>query len=201
MKRIISVLNRYLDKDNFPPAEWERRGLLPSTAEVISSMNSTLEEFIKYLVESYVAKNVNSQAVLKQLDLLPLDELDTEEKEIFKEKLFLLFYEIGQKVLIEKWLGVDQQVFSVKNQADIKVTKQKCLKCNNNLINWVLEADVQEYPFWEIGECNECGKLNLMRVNYVKSFEPKTYEIVKSLKKSKYSEEDALNELEKIEKK
>jgi hypothetical protein len=64
-----------------------------------------------------------------------------------------------------------------------------------------LKIDDLDYPFWEIGECNECGKLQLINIDKTKSFQPKTFEIVKSLKKIEYNEKAALNEIERIAKK
>ena len=201
MKKLkVDTLKKYLDMDNFPKQEWGIRGLIPSSSVITKELNTLFLEVVQNLINSYNLGSLNRDSVLDHLNKLSLEKFDTEEKELFIDKLILIFTAIESKKVVEEWLRNNSQGFVVKNHDQVKVTKQKCLRCQNNLINWILKADDQDYPFWEIGKCNECGKLNLIRIDKANSFEPKTFDIVRSLRKKEYTEEAALNEIERIEK-
>ncbi|MBL7831265.1 MAG: hypothetical protein JNK41_09585 [Saprospiraceae bacterium] len=103
--------------------------------------------------------------------------------------------------VFDKWLSAELKPFK-RDFDQIKVTKQRCLGCSSKLITWILDFDPQfTYPDWELGKCNDCGKLNLIQIENARSFQPKTFTLIKSFKRSEFSKEAVLNELLKLEKK
>ncbi len=201
MKRSsIDILNKFLERDNFGPHEWKARGLVPSSPEITKELNLLLVELVKNLIDRHNKGPLNYNSVLEILNKLTLEKFDTEERELFIDKLVLILSQINFEKTIEEWLGIDSSRLIGSDKPTV-ITKQKCQRCKTNLITWILKTDDLEYPFWEIGECNECGKLQLIKIDKATSFQPKSFEIVKSLRKTAYTEKAALNEIERIEKK
>ena len=201
-KQNEKLLLQYLAKDNFSKDEFKKRGLVPSPEEEVIKLNILVKEVLQLLLDLFrkeISEKEKIKVILEKLEIISIDEFDAEEKEMLLDKLRTVFKEVALENIIQKWLRIEIEGVA-KDYESIKVTKQRCLKCKANLTTWILESDeTLEYPFWEIGKCSECGKLNLISLNKIKSFETKTYEIVRSLKKISHSEDDAKNELEKIE--
>ena len=173
---------------------------MPSSPEIARELNLLLVQLVQNLIDRDNLGSLNNSSVLEILNKLTLEKFDTEERELFIDKLLLILSKVKLEKAMKEWLGIDSPGL-IESIDAIIIKKQKCQRCKTNLITWILKIDDLDYPFWEIGECNECGKLQLIKIDKAKSFQPKTFEIIKSLKKIEYTEQAVLNEIERIEKK
>jgi len=85
MSPLIYQLQAYKDQDNFPSADWERRGLNPSDETVRQGMNLVVAEFADFLINK-IYNGVTEPAELQEAIQNCLDEndnadFDTEERE------------------------------------------------------------------------------------------------------------------------
>ena len=85
MHFLISQLEDYKKRDNFPLKEWEKRGLHPSDEDVRQSMNLTVAAFADFLIDK-ISDRITEPAELQQeiqnyFDEHDNDDFDTEERE------------------------------------------------------------------------------------------------------------------------
>ena len=87
MKRSrIDILKTFLERDNFDPQEWEVRGLIPSSPEIVRELNLLLVQLVQDLIDRDNLGSLNNNSVLEILNKLTLEKFDTEEKEFFIDK-------------------------------------------------------------------------------------------------------------------
>ncbi len=81
-KEIQAQLQQYAVRDNFPPEEWERRGLLPSSAEVQKQMDQAVKDFADFLqglLQDDLPLNQYQSKIQAYLDDWDSFDFDTEE--------------------------------------------------------------------------------------------------------------------------
>lgn len=98
-EKLLKTVNAIKKSDIYEnPENWEARGLNPSDQQVIDVLRKATNDFLDRLVE-IDNSNEPSETKLNQIsnliDELPWDELDTEEKENFFERLIRPAIAIG----------------------------------------------------------------------------------------------------------
>jgi len=85
-----TTIQTIVDKENFALPEWDKRGLFPSPATTILLMDKSTKSFLNKLnaVDTKSkSKDDLYKEVLLQVDQLPWDLLDTEEKEFLADTI------------------------------------------------------------------------------------------------------------------
>ncbi len=80
------------------PANWEKRGLNPSDAKIITFLTKTTNKFLvelEKIQQSEETNDVKLMSINVLVDDLPWDELDTEEKEFMTDVLAPAIKSIG----------------------------------------------------------------------------------------------------------
>ncbi|MFD2717870.1 DUF4844 domain-containing protein [Hymenobacter monticola] len=85
MNDIISQIEAYKTRDNFPIEDWETRGLMPSDDDIRKGMNLAVTEFADFLI-AQISNDITEPADLQEKVQDYFDErdnydFDTEERE------------------------------------------------------------------------------------------------------------------------
>jgi hypothetical protein len=92
------TIQAILDKDNYALPEWDKRGLIPSPASTILLMDTSTKSFLNKL-KAVDTKNKGKddlyKDVLRLVDQLPWDDLDTEEKEFLADTIVPAIESLG----------------------------------------------------------------------------------------------------------
>ena len=87
---LISELLDFKNKEKFSDAEWEERGLNPSSDSVIQDMKTSVNVFIDELIEKLQDKSENpdlEDTFIQSLNQFDLENYDTEEREFIIDNL------------------------------------------------------------------------------------------------------------------
>ncbi len=99
MSPLIYQLRAYKDHDNFPIADWEKRGLYTSDEAVRQGMNLAVAEFADFLIDK-IYTGVTEPAELQEViqhyfDEHNNDDFDTEEREYIGDVQCKLIHLVG----------------------------------------------------------------------------------------------------------
>ncbi len=92
------TIQAILDKDNYALPEWDKRGLIPSPASTILLMDTSTKSFLnklKAVDTTNKSKDDLYKEVLRLVDQLPWDDLDTEEKEFLADTIVPAIESLG----------------------------------------------------------------------------------------------------------
>lgn len=102
MQDLISKLEAYKSRDNFPVAGWDSRSLMPSDDDVRSGINSAVSEFADFLAAQLsagvTAQTALQEKVQKYFDERDNDDFDTEEREYSVDVQCELAQVVGEAV-------------------------------------------------------------------------------------------------------
>ncbi|OWP64239.1 hypothetical protein CDA63_04160 [Hymenobacter amundsenii] len=82
---LFQKLESYVTRNNFPLADWDQRGLMPSSEETQQEMQVALVDFLRFLQSCIATLAPGSKpltlAVQEYLEEWDIIEFDTEERE------------------------------------------------------------------------------------------------------------------------
>ncbi|MEM1001272.1 MAG: DUF4844 domain-containing protein [Bacteroidota bacterium] len=212
MNEIVEELDRFLRKDKFTVAEWENRGLNPSSPELCSKMTNLLNECCEKLIQ-HAQENSPTKVLRKELraglNSFQKSEYDTEEKEFIGD----YFLELSNITLVDfkddlnKWLygsfmnGLLKITSALKGPTKIVETlSQDCTNCGAKLETFITKKQegIPDYAF-DIIRCNSCGEYNMLdKGPDIHSLHVGEYELVEQLPKAEFSKEQAKTRLEQL---
>ena len=204
----IEKLKTFKSREKFSDEAWEKRGLNPSGRELCetleSAFNSIADELTDGLQASYTNKELKLifKAGFKKFDK---NYLDTEEKEFICD----LLSELARIVEIDINDDLNKRLYGSLMVAMMKVKKmignekvketilQPCTYCGIALETQIIKrAEGIPDTTWIIAKCNNCNELNLISPGpNVKELKFGNYQMVDSLRKSEYYDEQAVTRL------
>jgi hypothetical protein len=162
-------------KKKFSNAEWQKRGLLPSAAELSSTLESFFNDLAKSLLADIEAPSPLTAAertLTAAIEALDRDLYDTEEAEFICTLLEALAQVFGLKFgpALNVWLygeGLGQAATELAereaNVQPLRTLVQACSGCNSDLLSDITsERDDNEAEAWFSIECLTCGALNFL---------------------------------------
>ena len=204
----ITQLQAFIIRDKFSKEAWNAMGMNPSdeatTNQVNTLFNACAEALLKAIQEGHNSKEVK-KLLLKHLSNFKASEFDTVEREficdLFQELAKILDTNIDNQ--LEKWLyGIIISTLSntfrfFKSDKVIETLQHPCTKCGVILESYVKrkKKGIPETD-WFIAKCLECHEPNLLSSGPdVQELEFGNYQHLKTVSKSKYSYEEALDML------
>ena len=195
----------------FSDSEWIKRGLNPSSQNIVDLMETNIDNCLSDLIASIQeSKTKNSKkAILKSNLRKNGKNFDTEEKEFIADYYLKIskIIDVDFSKELNNWLY--GSIFSmIKSLSEIIKGKEKiietieniCTKCESNLETFVLEKmDSAIENDYNIVKCNKCSEYNLIdNGSGNKQIQFGNYELVEQLSKNTYNFEDANIRLKQI---
>ena len=204
----IEKLTNLRARKKFTDSDWEKRGLNPSDSEKVNEMirltDMCLDELLAMIKSNPTEKQVR-EVLINGLDRFKTSYYDTEEKEFIGEE----FYKIGLIVGLDISDFFNEWMYGAVLSAIMKLNKKKevivdtnsvaCSKCKSILNVKITETKTNAHSYWVIGQCNQCGEYNLLSTGEnAGRMKFENFALIKTLKTSENSEEQARNKLEDI---
>jgi Domain of unknown function (DUF4844) len=200
-----SQLTNFKRKKKFSDAEWEKRGLIPSSEAISKRLDAFFDELASRLI--LVVNEAESTSVasilLKQaLAEIERDQYDTEEAELICSVFATLagIFDLKFGGQLNAWLYGEELGAAASEQAErdaeptiLETFSQPCTNCGATLetaiINFRLDSNSES---WLSIECAVCGELNFLTLPPgIGSFQPKGYSMASQYWRSKFTRESA----------
>lgn len=198
-------------RNKFSTKAWDERGLIPSSAEVCQMLSKHFDVCADRMITA-INEQRSEQEIKKLLKSLLAQinkhDFDTEEKEFICD----LYYELSMiagvdlKEELNKWLygsfvnTLMKMTRTFKTERIVETRQQPCSSCGNTLETYIIGKE-QGIPDsdWFIIKCNHCNELNLLSPGpNIKQIKFGNYQLVETLRKEEYTEEQAAIRLEQI---
>jgi Domain of unknown function (DUF4844) len=200
-----SQLATFKRKKKFSDAEWEKRGLIPSSKAMCAQLEAFFDELASRLIlvvneaEPTSAAGILFAQALAEIDR---DEYDTEEAELICSVLETLAGPFGLKLggQLNSWLYGEELGAVATEQSEreaepttLETLSQSCTKCgaalDTAIVDFRLDNDSES---WLSIECLACGGLNfLVLPPGIGSCRPRGYSMVSQYWRSKFTRESA----------
>jgi hypothetical protein len=191
----------------FTKAEWNERGLNPSSPAIIQSMTLGVNQCLDRLLETHrvnPSKPALTQVLVEGLTLLNRDDYDTEEREwmvdSFAEIAEILSIDIDDELNI--WLYGKALAAAMKQTSKpapvLRTESVNCPNCQETLSVKVTEfnPDPNSTGTYFIARCNRCSELSLVPSSPgAKRLTTENFVGLKPLSWAKYTEAQALEAL------
>jgi hypothetical protein len=207
----IDKLIAFKNRDKFSTQLWNERGLYPPGDEICQAMTKLFDSCADNLIASinHNASKRQLKSVLKEgLSGFNDPDYNTEEKEFICD----IFYELTtitdidfkddlSNLLYGPALTTLSKIYKfIRPEREIETLSQPCTNCKADLQTYIMQKE-KGLPdlSWFIIKCNKCSNLNLMSlVPGIKEFKYGNYQMVDTLSKEEYTQEQALIRMEQI---
>jgi len=209
---ILEQLKAFRAKDKFSASAWDKRGLIPSDAEMCSRLNDLFNKCADNLIEAteHRASPKHYRRVLRAgLSTFNRYHYDTEEREFICDYLF----DLSQIVKVDIKDDLNRFMYGTILMALIKLSSffkgkekvidtlsQDCTKCGAKLETFILkrEEGISDSG-WDVVTCNNCGEHNLLSHGPgVKMLRFGEFKRVEHLRRDEYTEEQARARMKQI---
>jgi len=209
---ILEELKAFRAKDKFSASAWDKRGLIPSDAEMCSRLNDLFNRCADDLIEATEQSPSSRQyrKILKaSLSSVNRYQYDTEEREFVCDYYLQLaeMVKVDLKDDLNRWLygtlsTTFFKVFSFFKGKDkvIETISRDCTNCGAKLDTFVLQrGDGIPDSGWDVVKCNTCGEYNLLNHGPdVKRLRFGQYKWIEHLRRDEYTEEQARTRMKQI---